>query len=78
MMRSPHHNLFNQKDLTISYLPSLQIGLKLNQKSNNNEIESFLNIENPRKDLIFSEIESAIINIYFAKIEPSITTIEDF
>jgi tetratricopeptide (TPR) repeat protein len=51
--RLPLHSLFNQKDWTISYLPSLQIGLNLKQKQeqlNNNQIESLLNIENPRKD----------------------------
>ncbi|WP_107667843.1 tetratricopeptide repeat protein [Cyanothece sp. BG0011] len=79
--RLPLHSLFNQKNWTISYLPSLQIGLNLKQKQeqlNNNQIESLLNIENPRKDLVFSEIESAIVNTYFATIETSVTTIEDF
>ncbi|EAZ90264.1 Protein prenyltransferase, alpha subunit, partial [Crocosphaera chwakensis CCY0110] len=79
--RLPLHSLFTQKDLTISYLPSLQIGLKLQQKQqqlNKSQTESLLSIENPRKDLVFSEIESAIINTYFATIETSVTTIEDF
>ncbi|MDJ0845035.1 CHAT domain-containing protein [Crocosphaera sp.] len=53
--------------------------LNLKQKQlNNNQHQSLLSIENPKKDLIFSKIESAIINTYFATIEPSITTIEDF
>ncbi len=76
--RFPLHYLFKKKKWTISYLPSLQIGLKLKQQSNNNDRESLLSIENPRKDLIFSEIESVIVNTYFATIEASITTIEDF
>ena len=79
--RLPLHYLFNNKNWIISYLPSLQIGLNLKQKQqqlNNGERESLLSIENPREDLVFSEIESGIINTYFATIEPSITTIEDF
>ncbi|MDJ0601453.1 MAG: tetratricopeptide repeat protein, partial [Crocosphaera sp.] len=79
--RLPLHSLFTQKDWIISYLPSLQIGLKLKQKQqqlNDNQTESLLSIENPRKDLVFSEIESAIVNTYFATIKPYIITIEDF
>ncbi len=79
--RLPLHSLFNKKDWTISYLPSLQIGLKLKQKKqqlNNSQKESLLSIENPRRDLVFSEIESGIINTYFAIVEPSIINIEDF
>ncbi|MGK7882262.1 MAG: tetratricopeptide repeat protein, partial [Crocosphaera sp.] len=79
--RLPLHYLFNEKDWIISYLPSLQIGLNLKQKQqqlNNSQKESLLSIENPRRDLVFSEIESGIINTYFATIKSSIITIEDF
>ncbi|MDJ0579531.1 CHAT domain-containing protein, partial [Crocosphaera sp.] len=79
--RFPLHYLFNKKNWTISYLPSLQIALNLQQKQqqlNNNQKESLLSIENPRRDLVFSEIESGIINTYFATIKSSIITIEEF
>lgn len=64
-----------------SYLPSLQIALSLDQNklgSSNINLDSLLSIENPRNDLVFAEIESNIVNTYFANLESSITTIEDF
>ena len=46
------------------------------QQLNNSQRQSLLSIENPRRDLVFSEIESGIINTYFAIVETSIINIE--
>jgi CHAT domain-containing protein len=54
--------LFPQK-FSITYLPSFQIGLdlQLSVVENKNQEISFLNVENPRKDLPFATIESVIL-----------------
>jgi CHAT domain-containing protein len=54
--------LFPQK-FTITYLPSFQIGLdlQLSVVENKNQEISFLNVENPRKDLPFATIESVVL-----------------
>jgi tetratricopeptide (TPR) repeat protein len=55
--------LFPQK-FSITYLPSFQIGLdlQLSTVENKNREISFLNVENPRKDLPFATIESVILS----------------
>lgn len=69
--RFPIHALFNQElNLTISYLPSAEIGINLQQRKPNNS-NRLLSVEFPAsKDvepLIFAQIESAAISQMFDK-----------
>ncbi|MBE9126848.1 MULTISPECIES: CHAT domain-containing protein [unclassified Coleofasciculus] len=59
----PLHDLFPE-DFTITYLPSVQIGLDL-QKSRVNPGQRLLNVENPQQDLRYATVESAAISLLY-------------
>jgi len=59
----PIHACFPE-DITVVYLPSIQIGLNL-QRFTTNENNSILSVDNPRNDLSFAIIESTIISLVY-------------
>jgi CHAT domain-containing protein/tetratricopeptide (TPR) repeat protein len=56
----PLHHLFKQPNLTITYLPSAQIGIKLSTVKI--AATTLLSVENPRGDMLYATIESGVIN----------------
>jgi tetratricopeptide (TPR) repeat protein len=67
----PLHYLFREQDFTITYLPSAQIGIDL-QQSKTNLGQALLNIENPRNDLRYATLESAAIGLLYPSSNPPI------
>jgi CHAT domain-containing protein/Tfp pilus assembly protein PilF len=59
----PLHDLFPE-DFTITYLPSAQIGLDL-QQPKANPGQRLLNVENPQNDLRYATVESAAISLLY-------------
>jgi CHAT domain-containing protein len=59
----PLHDLFPE-DFTITYLPSAQIGLDL-QQAKANPGQRLLNVENPQNDLRYATVESAAISLLY-------------
>jgi CHAT domain-containing protein len=59
----PLHDLFPE-DFTITYLPSAQIGLDL-QQPKANPGQRLLNVENPQNDLRYATVESATISLLY-------------
>ncbi|NEQ26582.1 MAG: CHAT domain-containing protein [Microcoleus sp. SIO2G3] len=70
--RFPLHALFSDR-FTVSYLPSLQVGLNLKRRQPTN-INHLLSIENPTSDrstdLGFARVESQIISQVFQDVKP--------
>jgi CHAT domain-containing protein/Tfp pilus assembly protein PilF len=60
----PLHYLFREQDFTITYLPSAQIGLDL-QQPRANPGQRLLNVENPKNDLRYATVESAAIGLLY-------------
>jgi CHAT domain-containing protein/tetratricopeptide (TPR) repeat protein len=60
----PLHYLFHEQDFTITYLPSAQIGIAL-QQSRANPGQQLLNVENPQNDLRYATVESAAISLLY-------------
>jgi CHAT domain-containing protein/tetratricopeptide (TPR) repeat protein len=67
----PIHYLFHEQDFTITYLPSAQIGIDL-QQSCANPRHRLLNVENPRNDLLYATVESAAISVLYPDSNPPI------
>jgi CHAT domain-containing protein/tetratricopeptide (TPR) repeat protein len=67
----PLHYLFHEQDFTITYLPSVQIGIDL-QQSRANPGQRLLNVENPRNDLLYATVESAAISVLYPDSNPPI------
>jgi tetratricopeptide (TPR) repeat protein len=63
----PLHSLFNDR-FTTTYLPSLQVGLNLQQRADDahpTHQTQFLSVENPLNDLVFAQIESVVVQQMF-------------
>jgi CHAT domain-containing protein/tetratricopeptide (TPR) repeat protein len=60
----PLHYLFREQDFTITYLPSAQIGIDLQQPTANSG-QRLLNVENPQNDLRYATVESAAIRLLY-------------
>jgi CHAT domain-containing protein/tetratricopeptide (TPR) repeat protein len=67
----PLHYLFHEQDFTVTYLPSAQIGIAL-QQSRTNPGQQLLNVENPRNDLLYATVESAAISLMYPDSTPPI------
>ena len=57
-----------ERDLTISYFPSLQMALTIQQRQPNHSPLSLLSVENPDNNLDYAEIESTVINSLFSQL----------
>jgi CHAT domain-containing protein len=66
----PLHDLFPE-DFTITYLPSAQIGLDLQQPKANLG-QRLLNVENPQNDLRHATVESAAVGLLYPNSLPPI------
>lgn len=66
----PLHDLFPE-DFTITYLPSAQIGLDL-QQPKANPGQRLLNLENPQNDLRHATVESAAVGLLYPNSLPPI------
>ncbi len=67
----PIHYLFREQDFTITYLPSAQIGIEL-QQPRANPGQWLLNVENPQNDLRHACVESAAVGLLYPNSHPPI------
>jgi CHAT domain-containing protein/tetratricopeptide (TPR) repeat protein len=69
----PLHYLFREKGFTITYLPSLKVGIELQNRQYNNSPAQLLSIEHPetQEPLLFAEIDAALIANFYSHPTPT-------
>ncbi|MGA9381398.1 MAG: CHAT domain-containing tetratricopeptide repeat protein, partial [Phormidium sp.] len=69
----PLHYLLREKGFTITYLPSLKVGIELQNRQYHNSPAQLLSIEHPetQEPLLFAEIDAALIANFYSHPTPT-------